>query len=453
MEDEFLNNELVEQFEKMLETKEQFYFDSEQLQEIVTFYLDVSDFEYAKKALEYGLALHPDNYDLKIKKIDFHLSLSQLKKATELIQELKNAASDDLEYQLVVARYWGLKNQPKKAIEFYKLAAKHEEDLDFIYNCIGNEYLNLDLVSLALEYFIKALQFSEENDYSFYSIIQCFNELHAHTDCIDFLKDYIEENPYSEAAWSQIGLQYEQINLLEEALEAFDYVTIINPTSIAGYVQKGAILTHLERYKEAIETYEESLEYDDSPAITHLKIGECYEQLQELPKALKSYHQSIKEDPQLDKSWAKASNIYSELGNYQEAFFYINQAIDLDDSPIEYWKTLCFILIKLGKFEEAINSYKTVVEIEPYKLNNWISLIEANIVMDEHKTAIQEAINAINYFNRAEIYYLLSFSYFQIGEENLGKDALERALNLDDSIKEEYFNKYPILRKYTITKN
>ena len=448
MEDEFLNNELIEQFEKMLDTKEQFYFDSEQLQEIVSFYLDVSDFEYAKKALEYGLDLHPDNYDLKIKKIEYHLGLTQLKKATELIQELKDVASNDLEYLLVVARYWGLKNQPKKSIEFYKKAANHGEDLDFIYNCIGNEYLNLDLVTLALEYFLKALEFSEENDYSFYSIIQCFNELHAHADCITFLKEYIEENPYSEAAWTQIGLQYEQVDLLEEALEAFDYATIINPTSISGYLQKAAILIQLNRFKEAIETYQESLEFDDSPAISHLRIGECYEEIEELNKALREYHIAIKEDPQLDKAWAKASSIYIKLENYQDALFYLSQAIDLDNSEVEYWKSFCFILIKLGNYEEAIKSYKTVVEIEPFKLNNWISLIEANIVMDENKAAIDEALAALKYFNRAEIFYQLGHSYFKVGNIVAGQEAIKKALELDSDIKEEYFLKYPILEKY-----
>ena len=453
MEDEFLNNELIEQFEHMLENKEQVYFDSEQLSEIISFYLDVSDFEYAKRALDYAFALHPDNYELKVKQIEYYLALTQLKKAAELIQQLKDVASDDLEYLLVVARFWAIKDLPRKAIQFYKKAAEHGEDLDFIYNCIGNEYLNLDEISTALEYFLKALELGDDNDYSFYSILQCYNELHAYQDCIKFLKTYIDDNPYSEVAWAQLGLQYEHINRMEEALEAYDYVTVINPTSIAGYTQKATILTHLERFEEAIETFEESLEFDDSPAITHLKIGECYEQINIPLKALKSYHLSIKEDPQLDKAWAKTSNLYVKIENYQEALFYLNRAIDLDETQVEYWKSHCFILIKLGQYEEAIESYRVVVELEPSRLNNWLALLEANSVMDEFDNVIEDALDALKHFNRAEIYYHLSNSYFYLGNEDLGKKALNEAVKLDTTLFEEYSEKYPILKNYYTPQN
>lgn len=448
MEDEFLYNELIEQFEKMLDQKEQFYFDSEQLLEIISFYLDVSDFEYAKKALAYSYALHPDNYELKIKQIEFHLALTQLKKAAELIQELKDIASDDLEYQLVAARFWAIKNLPKKAIQFYEKAAEHGEDLDFIYNCIGNEYLNLDELDHALIYFKLALEFSDDNDYSFYSIIQCYNDLHMPNECIEFLKEYIDENPFAEDAWAQLGSQYDKVNKLEESLEAFDYVTVINPESISGHTQKAVMLQKLERYEEAINSYEETLILDDSAAITYLKIGECYEKLDKPYKALKSYHLSIKEDPQLDKVWGKTSNLYANLGNYQEGLFYVNRALDLDNQNIEYWKTHCFLLIKLGKYEEAIQSYRSIVEIEPLHLNNWLALIEANIVMEEFNTAIKEALLALIHFNRAEIYYQLSACYFHISDEELGTEAFQKAIALDESIKDEFLEKYPILQKY-----
>ena len=70
--------------------------------------------------------------------------------------------------------------------------------------------------------------------------------------------------------------------------------------------------------------------------------------------------------------------------------------------------------------------------------------------MDENEAAIEEATAALKYFNRAEIYYQLSHAYLTIGNINLGKNALIKALELNAHIRDEYFEKYPILKQYAI---
>ncbi len=450
MEDDFLNNELIERFERMLDNREQVYFEPDDLYEIISFYLDVGDSEYSKKALNYAFSLYPDHSDLKVKQIEYYLSLTQLKNAAKLIGELKDLTDQDIDYLLVVARYWGMKNMPKKAIQFYKKALELEEDeVDFVYNCIANEYLNLDEVNLALYHYKKALEFNAENDYSFYSIIQCYKELHAINDCIQFLQDFIDENPYAEAAWSQLGTQYLAISDYTNALEAFDFVTVINPGSISGLTQKALCMERLKRYAEAISVYEEALELDDSAAYTYLRIGKCYKKLEKYSKALKAFHQSIKDDPQLDKAWVATANLYEKMGNYEEAIFYLDRAIELDSTNTDYWKQHAFLQIKLGKLEEAAGAYTTLVELEPLNIYNWLGLIETAIILGEYEQGIESALNALKHFNRAELYYQLSSCYLLTDQEQFGIEALQKAIALDESLKLEMLEKYPILQGKT----
>ncbi|WP_369012349.1 tetratricopeptide repeat protein, partial [Empedobacter sp.] len=179
MDEDFFNNELIEGFEQMLDNREYRYYDSEDLVEILEFYIEVNDSEYTKRALDFAEKMHPENIDIKIKRIEYFLTIEDLKKAAKLIKDLKDLAANELDYLLVQARFWGMKNMPRKAISFYEEALQiDEEETDFICNCIGNEYLNLDEVHSALIAFRKALKFNPENDYTFYSIIQCYEEIH-----------------------------------------------------------------------------------------------------------------------------------------------------------------------------------------------------------------------------------------------------------------------------------
>ncbi len=52
-----------------------------------------------------------------------------------------------------------MKNMPRKAISFYEEALQiDDEETDFICNCIGNEYLNLDEVHSAVDCFQKSIE-------------------------------------------------------------------------------------------------------------------------------------------------------------------------------------------------------------------------------------------------------------------------------------------------------
>lgn len=449
MEEDFFNNKLIEGFEQMLDNRESKYYDSEDLVEIIEFYIEVNDSEYAKRALEFAEKIHPDNIDIRIKRIEYLLFTENLKGAGKLILELSEIASNEIDYLLVQARFWGLKNMPKKAIKFYEKALLiDDEETDFICNCIGNEYLNIDEIHSAIDAFKRALKFNPENDYSFYSIIQSYEEIHDNEDCIEFLKEYLDNNPYSEIAWLQLGILHNDRKQYHEAVDAFDFVIAINPTSIVAQTNKAHSLEELGQLSDAIAVLEETLEYDDSPASTHLKIGELYEKLEKPQKALRAYHLSIKEDPQLDKAWAKTAALYDKIANYDEAEYYINRALELDNANPDYYSNAIYYLLKQMKFEEAIKNLEKLVELKPLVFNTWYAYVETLIAIGEYDQALAVLIGgALKNFNRAEFFYQLSNIYYHTDKDKLGDEALTNALSLDRTIKDSMLEYYPILKE------
>src|SRR5690606_4094985 len=228
MEEEFLNNnELIERFEQMLENKQQFYFDTEEFYEIIAYYLDVGDLPYAKKAIDYAIGMYPSSTEIQIKKLEYLLAINRLKSAAVLIEELKEVGANDTDYIICLARFWSLKEVPNKAIQYYQQALEFGDYLEDIYNCMSNEYLNMNEISQALFSFKKALELDLDDDFAFFSCIQCFEELHLNKECVEFLLQYIDLRPYSEIAWSQLGQQYMILKNYEEAHRAFDYATLI----------------------------------------------------------------------------------------------------------------------------------------------------------------------------------------------------------------------------------
>lgn len=88
-EEEFWEDELILRFEEMIESNENYYFDTNEMEDIIGYYLDIGNLPFAEKALNYANSLHPNLYVFKIKELELLIELHLLKESAELIEELK----------------------------------------------------------------------------------------------------------------------------------------------------------------------------------------------------------------------------------------------------------------------------------------------------------------------------------------------------------------------------
>jgi tetratricopeptide (TPR) repeat protein len=446
MKNDFSRSEVVIRFEKMLESNENWYYDSDDFCDIINHYLDINDLVYTDKALKYALNQHPENADIKIRKLDYLLTTERFPQAVELIKELKDVAATDTDFLICRAKYYSLTDRPETAIYYYKKALENQEDQDFIYGCIGSEHMNQNRYSNALEAFKKALSYNSEDEYLLESCVECFEELEMIQSCIVFLNEFIDKNPYSENAWFQLGLQYFETEEFDNALRAFDYAFVINHKSISALSRKAECLEYLGKFEEAILVYEEILELDDSPSFTHIKIGDVYNLLGQPQKALKEYLKSIHEDPQLDKSWAAASETYESMSLFNEALYYMTQAAELDLYNLDYLRQLAFLQINLGKYEEAIEVLKEITEIDKENFINWFGLTELYIIVGDYPQGIATIKEAMVYHKKVEFYFQLSVCHFYLNQDEKGYEFLALAFKKTGKrLKKSMLSKFPFL--------
>ncbi len=442
----------LSKFESMLKTNDVIFFDLAEFEEIIIHYLDIGKHSLAKKAVKLGLEQHPGTVDLKLLQVELFIFEDALEDAADLIQEIIAINPNNDEVYIQKATLLSKINLHDKAIESLLIALGFAEDKLDIWALIGMEYLFLNDYKNARQYFEKCVEEDVEDYAALYNIVYCFDMGKLHTEAAEYLKSYIDRNPYSEVAWHQLGRQYFVLEMYKEALVSFDYAVLIDENFIGGYLEKAKTLEALKKYKDAIDNYLITVELDDPTAFAYIRIGECFEKLKNTETAIKYYKKAVHEDPLLDKGWVLLTNAYYNQKDYQKASYYILKALRIDENNVLYWRKYSEINIKLNLYEEAVTGFQKCLSLNDVAIEIYIALADVLSFLGDNNDAVKILLNAHEkYSDFAEIEYRLAGLYFILNEEKNGMYYLIKGMEIDydhhSIIKELYpavFNNFKV---------
>jgi tetratricopeptide (TPR) repeat protein len=60
-----------------------------------------------------------------------------------------------------------------------------------------------------------------------YELAFCYDVLDNQEESVQFYQQYIDNEPYSYAAWYNLGNAYTKLSLFEKAIDAYDYAILI----------------------------------------------------------------------------------------------------------------------------------------------------------------------------------------------------------------------------------
>ncbi|MCG2459889.1 tetratricopeptide repeat protein [Flavobacteriaceae bacterium F89] len=431
-------------FESMLKTDDIYFFDAEDFEDIIHFYLNHGKIALAKKAIKIGLQQHPDSIELKLLNVEVLVFENKLEIAERLLDDLEFLDASNEEIYIQRANIYSKKDNHEAAVSLLNRALDLTDDGFDIHSLLGMEYLFMDNYELAKDNFIKCVDFDPEDYSALYNVIYCFEFLEEYDGAINYLNDYLERNPYCDVAWHQLGKMYFYKKMYPEALAAFDFAIISDDTFIGAYFEKGKVLEKLGRYNEAIENYETTIEMEDPTSHAYLRIGKCHEKLKNDDLAKYYYYHTVHEDPLLDKGWLAITDFYYRKKDFTKASYYINKALNIDGENALYWKKCAKINTALKKFDEADYAFKQSVDLGNYELDTWLYWSDVLIWNKDVHSAIEILLQGQEFYpESAEIQYKMAGFYLMVNESVKGKQRLIKGLKLDFEKKHLFEQEFP----------
>ncbi|WP_420319857.1 tetratricopeptide repeat protein [Flagellimonas sp.] len=440
----------ISKFESMLKTDDVYFFDAEDFEEIIHHYLNNGKVSLGKKAIQIGLEQHPNSLELKLLRVEVLVFEDKYEEAEKLLDQLQTIASHNEEIFIQRANIQSKQDNHPEAINLLLEALQLTEDTFDIHSLLGMEYLFMDDFEQAKRNFMKCVGFDQSDYSSLYNVVYCFEFLEDYDGAIHYLNDYLEQNPYCEVAWHQLGKMYYTKEMYQEALTSFDFAIISDDSFIGAYFEKGKVLEKLGKYNEAIENYETTISIEDPTSHAYLRIGRCHEKLGNNDLAKYYYYNTVHEDPLLDKGWLAITDFHYKLGNFEKALYYINKAINIDGENPTYWKRSGKIYSALKNFDEADFAYKQAVDLGNYEFETWNNWANALKNSGDFGSCIQVLVQGLEFYpENARLTYKLAGIYLKNGDVIQAKEKLAEAMQLDMDKLPLFEDEFPEFNKIT----
>ena len=454
--EEFENNKNLSltRFEKMLKTNRVLFFDSNEFENIISYYLENGKINFAKKAIKLGLEQHPDSSNLALFEIEILIFENKLDNAEKLLEGLILSEPSNEEIYIQKANIYSKKKLHKKAILCLKKILDFKTDNPEVYSLIGVEYLFLEDFENAKNNFIKCLNYDDSDYSALYNIVYCFEILEQNDKAIDYLNTYLNSNPYCEVAWHQLGKQYLIFKNYLKAISAFDFAIISDEYFVGAYIEKGRALEKINKYNEAIENYKLIIALKDESSYPLLRMGICYDKIGNHKKALQSLNECVQVDPQLNKAWYLLAEIYYKNQKYNSAILSIKKSIDINSENENYWKLYAKINIGLKLYEEANIGFQKIIELGEADESIWIAKTDVLIKLGEYNHAIDILEKCYELLDdKSIILYRFSGIYFLQNKIEDGIVQLKKALSINKENKYIFKELFGTISKYKYLEN
>lgn len=370
-------NELLQQYENLASGKSHSFIEEDAFEKIIDYFDDKDDLSKALKAAETGLEYFPFSSQLLIKKSDLLIASRRYKEALETLEHASLFDNTDINlYILKTEAYLALDEQPKAAVlledAIQLFDGEEKVELLFELSDVYDDYEEFDKVFDCLGLI---LEMEPTNEEALYKICFWTDFTGRNEESIKLHHRIIEEYPYCELAWFNLGAAYQGLKLYEKAIDAYKYAVAIDEKFDYAYRNMGDAYIRLRKYKEAIDTLETVLELTRPEEVIYEAIGHCYHRLGKYAQARFNYRKASHMNQDDSKLFYKIALTYINEGQWSSALKPLEQAMRSHRYIPEYNLAIGECYMQLDRYREAIQYFGLVVRSRPRNVSGWESLV------------------------------------------------------------------------------
>jgi len=226
----------------------------------------------------------------------------------------------------------------------------------------------------------------------------------------------IDQHPYCDRAWFNLGQAYTCLEDDEMAIEAYEYALISNEENEYAYRECTNTYIKLKRFEKALECYHNGKGKFKSDGALLVDIGYCYEMLNNIKKAQSYYKQAVRLCPRNDRAYFQQGECHGRNNQWKKALKSYKKAFILNRRKEEYITGLAEAFYQNGAIEKARKLFEKAADTAPETSFYWLRQAEFLLDIGEAKAAIKVLDDAEIYTEGVELFYCRIACLFYLGK-------------------------------------
>jgi len=423
--------ELLDQYNNMKEGQGYAFIEEEAFEQLVDYFDESDDLSSALEAAEYGIQQYPYSSILKIKKADLLIAKKFYREALDILEKAELLDRGDINlYILKTDAYLALDLQ-KKAADLLEKAIylfEGEERIELLFELadVYDDYEEFDKVFNCLKLILEQDQTNEE---ALYKICFWTDYTGRNEEGIKLHQKIIDEHPFTELAWFNLGAAYQGVKLYEKAIDAYQYAIAIDEKFDYAYRNMGDAYLRMRKYTDAIAVLPKVLELTRPEDVIYEALGHCYDKLKNYAQARFHYRKASHLTPEDSHLHYKIACTYMNEDQWDSAVKNLESAMRIQRSRPDYAFALAQCYVQLGKTKDAVIYFSNFIKARPKNINGWKELIKCLYNAGFYEEALQQVQNAIiNTTNKPLLLFYKAAIMFALGKSKEGLLMLETAM-------------------------
>jgi tetratricopeptide (TPR) repeat protein len=445
-------DELLHEYENLRTGKSHSFLEEEAFEQIIDYFDDQDDLAKATEATELALEYYPYSADLLIKKADFLIAGRKYQEALDVLDLANGLGTNDIGlYILRTDAYLALDEQETAArlLEDALCSFEGDERLDLLFELadVYDDYEEFDKVFDCMKMILKD---DPSNEEALYKI--CFwtdftgrfeESIHLHQEAID-------QVPYCELAWFNLGSAYQGIKLYEKAIDAYLYAITINEKFDYAYRNISDAYIRMHKYKEAIETLQKLLEFTRPEEVLYEAIGHCYHKMKNFAQARFHFRKASHLNPGESKLYHKIALTYMDEMQWEPAIRTLDTALKINKNAPEFNLAMGECKMNVNNFKEAIQYFSIAVALRPKNVICRESLIRCMYIAGYYEDAIEQVLFAMASIESTPVFiFYHSLLLFAMKKWKEGLIQLEKGMQLSPKLLKKVIDLNPAILQHT----
>ncbi len=425
--------ELLKQYQHLKNGRSHTFLDEEAFEKIIDYFDETEDMTQALEVSELAIEQYPYSSSLLIRKADLLIATRKYQDALRILEQAELLDGADINLYILKTDAYLALDQQDKAVALLENALQHfegEERIELLFELadVYDDYEEFDKIFDCLRLILEQ---DPNNQEALYKICFWTDFTGRNEECIRLHQQIIDDYPYNELAWFNLGAAFQGLKLYEKSIDAYKYAIVIDEKFDYAYRNMGDAYIRLRKYRDAIEALEKVIELSRPEDVVYEAIGHCYDKLSNYAQARFYYRKASHLNTEDSKLHYKIACTYLNEGYWSHAVKQLQAALQIHSTQPEYNLAMGECKMQMGLYREAIQYFSTVVRIRPRNISSWKALIRCLYIAGFYEEALEQLQAAIRMTGGKPILvFYLSAVYLAMGKSKEGLLHLEKAMGM-----------------------